>query len=231
MKKRLFKNALFRWIVVRIVYGYSQFVYRTTRWERHGQEHVEAIIASKCPIIVILWHGRILLAPKFPVTDRNYYAVISLHGDGQYVAGYMERHHVVPIRGSSKKGALNAFKQALRVLKKGNILVVTPDGPRGPGMKWGGNAVALAKLTGAVIVPYAYATNRCRFLKSWDRFCFPFPFGKGVYIYGEAMSVSSTATEEEMLHIGKILEARLNTLTRTADDIVGIDSVVPRLET
>lgn len=228
MKKRIFKNTVFRWILVEIVYRYSQIVYKTTRWERLGQGHVQSVLETNRPIVVILWHGRLLLAPKFSIPSRKYYAVISLHGDGQYVARYMKRHHVTPIRGSSKKGALQAFRKSLEILRKGHALVVTPDGPRGPGMKWGGNAVAMAKLTGAVIIPYAYATNRCRFLKSWDRFCFPFPFGKGVCIYGEALSVPATLTKEDMAHMEQTLETRLNTLTRMADDIVGIDSVVPR---
>ena len=225
--KRFFKHPRVQKILVGIIYWYSECVYSTSSWKGQGKELFNEALLTSHPIVVAVWHGRILLAPKFPIPDRKHYAVISLHGDGEYVAHYMERHNVTPVRGSSKRGALSAFREAVKILKKGHVLVITPDGPRGPGMQWGGNTVALAKLSGAAIIPYAQATNRCRFLKSWDRFCLPLPFGKGVYMYGEPVYIPPDASDEDMKKAGIELQNRLNRLTRQADEYVGVTSVVP----
>jgi hypothetical protein len=139
----------------------------------------------------------------------------------------MKRHDIEAVRGSSKKGAVQAFKKALKILKQGHLLVVTPDGPRGPGMVLGGNVIALAKMTGAAIIPYAPSLSRGVFLKTWDRFLIPFPFSKGVYCYGKPIWISSDASEEDMKKAGIELQKQLNTITRQSDEYVGIASVVP----
>lgn len=225
--KKISKNHLFQWAVVVLIYGYTVLVHLTSRWRGYGYAAIEPLVHANRPLIIAMWHGRILLAPKFPLRPRKHYAIVSLHGDGAYVAKYMRCHHIHTVRGSSRKGAISAFKEALRVLKQGHLLVITPDGPRGPGMKVGGNIMALAKMTGALIIPYAQSTNKCRFLRTWDRFCIPFLFGKGVYMYGEPIGVSSSATETELEEARVNLEKRLNQVTKECDRLAGITSIIP----
>lgn len=226
LKKRIFKHPLFQRTIVGIIYWYSVLVHKTSHWQCLGYEEVQQVVCSDCPVIVVMWHGRILLSPKFPLLPKKHYAVISLHGDGVYVADYMERHNVTAVRGSSKKGAMAAFREALKILKEGHLLVVTPDGPRGPAMVLGGNVIGLAKMTGAAIIPYSQSTSHGVFLRTWDRFRIPFPFSKGVYMYGKPVWIEKNATEEEMKIAEIELQKRLNIITRQSDEYVGITSVV-----
>ncbi len=226
-KKRFLKHPLFQRTIVAIIYYYTQFVVWSSQWERKGYEEVKEIVHSSMPVIVVMWHGRIILGPKFTLKPKKHYAVISLHGDGVYVSDYMARHQITPIRGSSKKGALPAFKEAIKILKNGNLLVITPDGPRGPGMVLGGNVIGIAKMTGAAIIPYAQSMNRGFFLKTWDRFFIPLPFSKGVYAYGTPVWIKPDASADDMKKAGIELQKQLNTITRQSDEYVGIASVIP----
>lgn len=228
LTKRIFKNQFFQWFAVFLIYAYSVLVHRTSRWTIQGLKEIQPVIQSSRPVIVAMWHGRMFLAPKFPLKPKKHYAVMSLHGDGEYVAKYMQFHGVHPVRGSSKKGALAAFRKALSVLKEGNLLVITPDGPRGPGMQVDGNVIALAKMAGAVIIPYAQSSSRGIFLKSWDRFLIPGLCGRGVCIYGTPIEIDKDATDSQMKKAGLELQKRLNEVTYRSDHCVRSGSVISK---
>ncbi len=224
--KAITNNNFFKWLTVLIIYVYTQIVYLTCKWQIIGHKEIEALIKSKTPIIVVAWHGRILLSPKFPLKPKKHYAIISTHKDGEYIARYMEYHNVNAVRGSSKRGALAAFREALKILKKGDLLVITPDGPRGPLMKIGGNLIELAKMTGAAIIPYSQSTSRGIFLKTWDRFLIPFPFSKGVCVYGEPIFIDKDLSKEAILDSKLDLEKKLIDISKLSDDLVGRESIV-----
>ncbi len=220
IRKKIFKSSWFQGIVSLLIYSYTSLVYFTTKWKVIGREAIDEIIKSDKPVIVVVWHGRILLSPKFPLKPKKHYAIISTHGDGEYIARYMKYHGVKSVRGSSNKGAISAFKNALKVLKDGNLLVITPDGPRGPLMKINGNVLELARMSGAAIIPYAQSTSFGTFLKSWDRFFIPFPFGRGVCIYGDPIYIDYN--NKVAIHEANAdLENKLVLLTKECDNLVG----------
>jgi lysophospholipid acyltransferase (LPLAT)-like uncharacterized protein len=73
----------------------------------------------------------------------------------------------------------------------------------------------MAKLGKAAILPVSYSSTRGIFMKTWDQFFLPLPFGKGVFMYGPMIEVAdSEKTEEELrLELGNSLKD----LTRKAD--------------
>lgn len=218
--KYISKNPVFQWIAIFLIYSYSVLVRYTTKWSIYGYSDVQHVVRSERPIIVAVWHGRILLSPKFRLKPKRHFAVISLHEDGAYVSKYMRLHGISAVRGSSKKGALAAFKESLKQLKQGNVLVITPDGPRGPAMKIGGNIIALAQKSDAVIIPYALSTSRGKFLNTWDRFFIPFPFAQGACIYGKPIEISNDMMGDELERARLDLEKTLNALTQQCDAYV-----------
>ena len=80
------------------------------------------------------------------------------------------------ISGSSSKGGSQALRTVLRMLKKGDNICMTPDGPRGPFQQAAAGIITAAKLSGKPIIPIAFSAKNHKRLSSWDRFMFVLPF-------------------------------------------------------
>ena len=87
--------------------------------------------------------------------------------------------------------------------------------------------IALARLSGVPIVPVAYSLSRGKNLKSWDRFLIGGLFARGVFIWGEPLSIARDAEPETQEQARLHIEQALNSLTAEADRAVGRTPVEP----
>jgi lysophospholipid acyltransferase (LPLAT)-like uncharacterized protein len=101
----------------------------------------------------------------------------------------MTRFGLEAVRGSSSHGGASALWLLLRSLRDGRDVVVVPDGPRGPREMLKPGVVALARLSGAPIVPVAVGASAEWRLRSWDEFRIPRPFARCVVRFGDPISV------------------------------------------
>src|SRR5690606_35228038 len=114
--------------------------------------------------------------------------LISNSREGEIIAHAALTVRVGVIRGSAAKGAqlkggFEAGRAIARHIAKGEVVCITPDGPRGPRMRASKGAVQMSKLTGAALLPMAWSSNNRVMFKSWDRMMLPVPFGRGVLIW------------------------------------------------
>lgn len=226
LSKKLLKSAPVRDLLCFLAYLYIRFVYHTTRWQTVGRkEHFEQWVDTGKPFIYALWHGRLLMPANFASRARDVRVVISSHGDGVAISKVIEHLKVGTIHGSSSKGGVSAMRNALKVLEEGGVVSVTPDGPRGPRMRMGGNIIQMAQKSGVPIIPIAWATSRCKILNSWDHFMLPLPFARGVFIFGEPFRVDAGCNDKEVKKAGIELEKRLNSVTKYADEMMGVTPV------
>ncbi len=187
-----------------------------------GRAYPESCWAKGERIIVVFWHGRLLMMP-FVYPGKPGALLISQHRDGEYFSRIATILGFEVIRGSATRGGMRAIKQMIRAIKGGLNLVVTPDGPKGPRAKVKSGVIEVAKLTGAPIVPVSFSAARRRFLQSWDAFLVPVPFSRAVYIWGEPMYVPPTTTKDEIIKHQEALEERLDLLTMRADNYFRTD--------
>lgn len=206
---------------------YIRFVFATVRWQVFGDEIPKACWQSGKPLIVCFWHGRLLMLPKAWRPDQPFHMLISHHRDGQLISKTVGHFGIKTIAGSSSKGGTAALRSMIATLKNNETIGITPDGPRGPRMRVSDGIIAVAKLSGVPITPLTFSTARGKVLSSWDRFLIPFPFSKGVMMWGDPISVPRDADEQAMQHARHILEGRLNAITEQADGIVGREPVLP----
>ena len=213
-----------------ILYFYIRLVYSTSRWTKINHHKLDKALRNKQPIILAFWHGRLSMMPNFAPFPEEVSVMISRHGDGEFIARIIKNFGLRVIRGSTnrkssdKKGKKNrggssAIREALAVIKAGSSIAITPDGPRGPGMKVNSTIADIARLSGAPIFPVSFSSSLAINLKSWDRFLLPLPFGKAVFNVGEPIIIS----EGEQLSIEKykqIIEDSLNKITQEADSLV-----------
>ena len=225
--KRVARSRLGRAALVWLYARFASFVFATTRWRVEGREDADALIRAGQPFICAFWHGRLMLASHGWPRTTPVHVVISRHRDGENIARATRHLGVVPIRGSRTRGGVAAGRASLRVLKGGGYVAISPDGPRGPRMRVQPEIIALARLSGAPIVPYTFAVSRRTVANSWDRFVIGLPFGRGVYVWGPPLHVASDADEAAREDARRTLEERLNALTAEADRMVGAEPIEP----
>jgi len=225
--KRILKSDPVRNALCWLGAKYIRLAYLTGRWTILGQEIPQAFGDRNEPFIVCFWHGRLLLAPCFwplPVMAK---VLVSRHRDGQLIARAAGYLGVETIAGSTRRGGAEALRAMLRVLRDGVCVAITPDGPRGPRMRAAAGVVALARLSGAAILPGTISARRSRFLGSWDRFMLVWPFSRGHVIWGEPIRVPRDADEAQQEAARLEVENALNALTAEADRLTGVDPVEP----
>lgn len=194
---------------------YVRFVWMTSKWDILGKEYPDPYWANNKPIIACFWHGRLLMMFKSWFGQHTLHMLISSHPDGQIIARTTQHFGYGWIAGSSNKGGRKAVMNILKVLKNGESVGITPDGPRGPRYQVSLGVIQIARLGNASLLPISYSATRGRFMKSWDRFFLPHPFSRGVFIYGPMIDVTDSSKSDEELR--QQLENALNELTQKAD--------------
>jgi lysophospholipid acyltransferase (LPLAT)-like uncharacterized protein len=135
------------------------------------------------PAIFVFWHGNLLMiAPICPKVKTH--VIISTHHDGEIITRSISRFGIQVIRGSSRHGGRGAALQAIKILRSGGHVAITPDGPRGPHMKVQQGIITLARLANVPVIPVTCSSSRHRLLASWDKFMLVFPFGALCYRVG-----------------------------------------------
>ncbi|HTH99054.1 MAG TPA: lysophospholipid acyltransferase family protein [Stellaceae bacterium] len=235
--KRLLRSAAFNRWICRCVAAYIRFVWRTSRWQTEHGDIPEAYWQAGKPFILCFWHGRLLMMPKAWPETQPMNMLISGHRDGRIIADAIAHFGLNTIIGSAAKsnstkakGGMAALRAMVRSLSNGEHIGVTPDGPRGPAMRASPGIIAAARLSGAPILPLAYATTRRRILGSWDRFHLALPFSRGVFLWGEPLFVAPDADAAAQEAARQTLEARMNELSAAADRRCGHRPVPPSPE-
>jgi lysophospholipid acyltransferase (LPLAT)-like uncharacterized protein len=178
---------------------------------RREEGPAQPLWAKRTPVIYVVWHGRVLLLP-YLYGARGCRVLASRSRDGELVARWASRFGLIPVRGSSTRGGGEALRLLTRVLRNGGEVVVVPDGPTGPREVLKPGVIALARLSGAPIVPLAVGAAREWRLGSWDGFRIPKPFVRCVVRFGEPMRVRSDADRAAQEAARKDVEASLRTL-------------------
>jgi lysophospholipid acyltransferase (LPLAT)-like uncharacterized protein len=192
----------------------------TLRRRDVGRAYPEACWAKGERIIIAFWHGRLLMMPfGYPGTPCT--ILISQHRDGEYISRIARRLGFLVERGSATRGGARAFRQLVHTLKAGRNVVITPDGPKGPGRRVKSGVIELSRMSGMPIVPIAFGAWPRVILDSWDRFVVPFPFARCAYVWGPPLYVPSELSKTQAERFQNQLAERLDAVTTEADRLVG----------
>ena len=176
-----------------------------------GKEIVDEMIESNRPFIICVWHHDIYFS-TWLLKEMNLTALISSSRDGEYINKVLNCFGFRAVRGSSTRGGIGAMKQLVRCLKEGQSIAITPDGPQGPIHKVQEGIIALAKMTGAPIIPYRYEGNSCWNLNSWDNHKIPKPFSKISSVFGQPFYIPKSASNSDFENYCQQLEMLMNDL-------------------
>jgi hypothetical protein len=187
-------RALALYLVPSIGSMLIRLIYLTNKKEFIAPEKL-----SDEPFIMACWHGELLMIPyaykrykKIP----NVKLIISDHFDGSLIAKTLSHFGFGTIRGSSTRNAARALLSAIKELKAGSDLGITPDGPKGPRHVVADGIVVMAQKAKVKVVLVEIKPSAYWQLNSWDKFVIPKPFGVIRYYISDMLDVSSMSIED-----------------------------------
>jgi lysophospholipid acyltransferase (LPLAT)-like uncharacterized protein len=220
-------------VLARLTAAYIHLIDRTGRWELRCPPATVELIRSGQPFIGAFWHGRLLMMlpawrmvlQAFKIrSTRQTHLISSDHGDGRLMQLTVHCFGVKTLVGSSRRGGAKALRDAKRVLNAGDIVIMTPDGPRGPRMHAQNGIAYLASKAGVPVVPATFATCRQRPFNSWDRFVLVLPFSRGMLVFGDPIHLPA---DSDLDAARGMIEGRLNSLSAEIDEAVGLEPIRP----
>ena len=182
---------------------------------RHELDDPDNLLSTTTPMIGLVWHNRLLFFPcsiKRKQLNRTV-AVISASRDGQYISDLLSFFGIRCARGSSSRGGAHALREAIREIKNGNNVAITPDGPRGPAYVLKKGAIQLASETGAPILLTALNASKYWKLKSWDGFQIPKPGAKLTLVIRGFYHIPQNLDAESLEKYRLEIEEELNKIT------------------
>jgi hypothetical protein len=186
----------------------------TWRTEVIAEERWNEVLHSGRPFVLLCWHEA-LLPVIWHHRHRGISAMISEAQDGEYLAGFVRAIGYDLIRGSTTRGASRVLRDAIRVLREGRSVGLTPDGPRGPRRVFKPGAVAAAGMSGAAVLAVHAEAQPCWRAHSWDRTIVPAPFARIRLAYGPSFSPArrQSGLEEAIFHGSQALQEAVRLAT------------------
>ncbi|WP_237217263.1 lysophospholipid acyltransferase family protein, partial [Falsiroseomonas oryziterrae] len=160
--RKIIRHPVVQAGLARSLGAYIAFVARTTRWRLVGAGPALAEVAAGRPLVIAFWHERLPVIPPLfrlavaaepQVARLSPHVLVSRHRDGRFIGDAVARFGVRMIYGSTTRGGAQALVEMLRVLRAGDPVLITPDGPRGPRRVAAPGVAQLAAVSGAKVVP------------------------------------------------------------------------------
>lgn len=171
----------------------------TCRFRIQGlQQFVET--ASQGPCILMLWHDRLLILSE--ILEKNasqfiYNAFISKSRDGELLAILAHSYktgRAIRVPHNARHMALGKMINHLK--SKQQVVLITPDGPRGPRYICKPGIAIAARQSAAKIIPFSWSASRFWQLSTWDKMMIPKPFSTIDVSFGSALSLEERPVKE-----------------------------------
>ncbi|HET7537363.1 MAG TPA: DUF374 domain-containing protein, partial [Candidatus Didemnitutus sp.] len=122
-----------KWLLLWLLAALLRVWVRTLRFQVDA-ETATRLSKSDEPIAFVLWHNRLFLSPEIfrrYRSKRRMYGLVSASKDGAWLAAFYRMIGLEPVRGSSNNFGREAGRLLIELMKAGNDIGITPDGPRG----------------------------------------------------------------------------------------------------
>ena len=214
--KNQFKIKIFSFIG-RCVF---QLFFLLNKVKIHGEDSLLQLAKAGKPIMVCVWHGR-LLFPSWYIRLKmtNLHAIASRHSDAEIMARILRHWGYSLIRGSTRKGGKAVVQKMTDVFKDGGIVAVTNDGPKGPPQIAKAGSTGLAIKFNVNMITITGSATKYWQMKSWDKFMLPKPFGRIEILVAPPLQIDvPPANNEEEI---KLLSDYMNHYQDKVDRMTG----------
>ncbi|AXI53472.1 hypothetical protein SuNHUV7_07900 (plasmid) [Pseudoseohaeicola sp. NH-UV-7] len=208
-------TALFKW--------YLRFCYRTARWRRDGFEDMDALVKSGEPVIIAIWHQRLMMAPF--IVDLSLGPVCTLTSSARAgtMAGRLQKAFGFDsISMSSHKRHVALSREVLGRIRDGVSIGIATDGPRGPARVASTVPLVWARVSGKRVFVVSFAASRVVEFPTWDRMMMPLPWTSGVMLCREWQESVPRKCDDATLETLRVsLQAALDEVTDASDAACG----------
>ena len=160
--------------------GSMRLLLATCRIRVEGVENF-CEIATKEKCLLMLWHHHLAIIPfilsDYTPSQIEFTAVVSASRDGELLSSVIhsyKRGHTIRVSHLARHQALREVIQEIE--KKRHIVIITPDGPRGPRCEMKPGVAMAALETEAYVYPLTWEAKNFWELKTWDKLRIPKPF-------------------------------------------------------
>lgn len=171
-----------KYILPIIVFVFYRTLSATWRVRIIEPDSLKNALKKHEPVILSHWHGDELAL--ISIVKRYRIATIASQSkDGELMSKVLKWMGAKTSRGSSSRGAVQALKGLLRLIKDGGNCSFAVDGPKGPIYKVKPGVFEISRLAGGNIYAAGVFCDRAiHFPRSWNKTYLPKPFAK-VIIY------------------------------------------------
>jgi lysophospholipid acyltransferase (LPLAT)-like uncharacterized protein len=181
----------------------------------------EAFPSDPSNCIFCGWHGKSIVFANY-FSGNGFWVIISQSKDGDMQTTIFERLGYNVIRGSTGRQGVRAALEAIKVLKSGGTLAMTPDGPRGPSGEIQGGVMLMARKSGGKLIPVGISARPRKIINSWDHHLVPYPVSKAILIAATPIMVPEDASDEEVELLRTKLKHDIDVLEELADRKMGL---------
>ncbi|MDK3018612.1 lysophospholipid acyltransferase family protein [Pseudodonghicola flavimaris] len=223
LRKKIADSETFSRIVTGLFSGYIRFAHATSRWRREGFEPMDAALRAGEPVIFVVWHQRLMMAPF--MFDNRLGPICSLTSAaraGRMVGVLLGRFGWENVAMSSNRRHVALSREVLRRMKQGISVGIAADGPRGPARVSSTVPLVWARSSGKRVFAVSFSANRVVEFPTWDRMWLPAPFSRGVMRCEEwTGSVPRKADDAELEALRLAFQAQLDAVTEATDREAG----------
>lgn len=223
LRKKIADSAWFNRSVEGLIAAWIRFAHDSSSWDRIGFEPMDAALRAGEPVIVALWHQRLMMSPwLFDVSLGRICTLTSSARAGRLAGQVQARFGFDTIAMSSHKRHVALSREVLGKIRDGYSIGIATDGPRGPARIASTVPLVWARSSGCRVFVVSFSANRVIEFPTWDRMWLPTPFSKGVLMCREwRETVPRKPGEEEMERLRLSLEAALDEVTDASDHAAG----------
>ncbi len=178
---RSFLSQIKLFLITRLGKGILFLLLKTCQIEVEGLDSFYRL-ASREKCLLMLWHNRLALIPFILsryTSGFTYAAVVSKSRDGMLLSTIIHSYKRGRTLLVGHQSRYQALREIIRHIKETeDIVVITPDGPRGPLYQLKPGIAIAALETRASVFALNWEAKEYWELKTWDRLRLPKPFTK-----------------------------------------------------
>jgi len=223
LRKKLADSPRVQSFVAGLIERYVRRAYRRSDWQRIGFEPMEASLKDGEPVIVVLWHQRLMMSPYlFPTDMGRIFSLTSEARAGRLAGLFQTKFGFETVAMSTNRRHVAMSREILGKIHQGYSIGIAADGPSGPVRVCSTVPLIWARSSGKRIFVVTFSADNVRELDTWDKMWVPRAGSNGVFLCREwdtPVPRKMSPEQEETLRLD--LEASLNALSAEADAMVG----------
>ncbi|WP_146348140.1 lysophospholipid acyltransferase family protein [Falsiphaeobacter marinintestinus] len=223
IRRRIADSAWLNRSVEAVLAAWISIAYKTSKWDRTGFEEMENAVRQNEPVIVVLWHQRLMMAPfLFDPKLGPICTFTSTGRAGQLAGRVVERFGLGTISMSSHKRHIALTREVMGKIRQGVSIGITADGPRGPARVASDVPLLWARASQKRVFLVSFSARRVHALPTWDQMWVPALWTRGVFRCQEwTVSIPRSIDETEAETLRANLQSALDAVTDETDRATG----------